>query len=141
MAGGEQFMKTMIQGMSKAFDKPILEGNKPIGIVDALRQAIDSRANVGQKLADDSRLFDAVGGKKRIKTFKYDKPNWEIDGKKGFKAGEKMVRYSNLTDLQRAKSLMYNLDGTMNYGRTAGMAVGFGGGAIAGLNLAADIVS
>lgn len=136
MANGEQFMKTMIQGMSKAFDKPILEGNKPIGVVDALRQAIDSRMGItrnykNQTFRDgENSLQKAVGI-----------TNLQNDFNKAAEKGGLSNREIKVSDWQRFKSLGYNLDGTMNYGRTAGMAVGFGGGAIAGLNLAADIVS
>ena len=127
MAASEAFMKGIIKRMARAYDAPILEGNKPINFLDALRQAADSRMGIqrdakGAFVERGNNLFENIGGKLANDTDKFV----------GIEKGP--------SDWQRLKSFGYNLDGTLNYGRTAGMAVGFGGGAIAGLNLAGDIV-
>lgn len=136
MASGESFMADMIKRTARGLSNQ-LHSNEPVSVIDALRQAIDSRIGImrnnGETFSRNPQLFKAIGGKeKRLGS----------DTKALSVPGQYIERFEEgPSNWQRFKSLGYNLDGTMNYGRTAGMAAGFGGGAIAGLNLAADIVS
>lgn len=136
MASGESFMANMIKRTARGLNNQ-LHSNEPVSVVDAFKQAIDSRMGIwrnnGETFSRNPKMFKAVGGKEK---------NLGTDTKALSVPGQYVERFEEgPSNWQRLKSLGYNLDGTVNYGRTAGMAVGFGGGAIAGLNLAADIVS
>ena len=126
MASGEQLMRTLITKTANNLN-PIMHSNEPIRVIDAFKQAIDSRMG----------LTSGVGGKY------YGNGSNKLRqavGLKGTDRGGGLQEFDAPSDWQRFKSLAYNPDGTMNYGRAAGMAAGFGGGAIAGLNLGADII-
>lgn len=139
----DDLLKPLASGFAKATNK--VDSNKPVGFVDALRQAADSRiglTNTKHSYPTNNKLFEAVGGQYNTRTLQYDKPKWTINGRTGFKKGDEItVGTRPISDWQRAKSLFYDREGDLKYGRVAGAAVGFGGGAIATLNLGYDMIT
>lgn len=130
MASPTRFMEDFVLPFAKGFDKTMLDSNNPINAIKAgLAQRFFSqpgRAN--------SDLIKAVGGKMtkggRKLEFNY----------KGKKKGDLTDDAVHLSNWQLAKSAFYNKEGRLQQSRVAGAAVGFGGGAIAGLNLAGDMI-
>ena len=139
----EDLLKPFASGFAKATNK--VDSNKPVSFVDALRQAAASRVGLTDtkhSYPTNNKLFEAIGGQYNTRTLQHDKPNWTINGRKGFKKGDEItVGTRPLSDWQLAKSLLYSREGNLQYSRAIGAAVGFGGGAIAGLNLAYDAVT
>lgn len=136
--------KKLMDNTIAAANKILANGNKidsgkPITTVgDFMREILRERVGVRQAgnngvLAvhnDNNALFNAIGGKKIANS-----EHAATLGRYGYS------EVAAPTDWQLAKSLFYNRQGELQFGRAAGAAVGFGGGAIATLNLGYDMVT
>ena len=111
-------------------------------VINSLKKGIDSRFfNADGSI--NQALLKATGGVYRApvtgRTAKHDLSRKGAKYKKGDALPDKPARM-HINNFTRAKSLFYNKEGRLQHSRVAGAAIGFGGGAIAGLNLAGDIM-
>lgn len=109
-------------------------------VINSLKKGIDSRFfNADGSI--NQALLKASGGVYRApvtgRTAKRDLRGTQY--KKGDALPDKPARM-HINNFTRAKSLFYNREGRLQQSRVAGAAVGFGGGAIAGLNLVGDMM-
>lgn len=137
----DDLLKPFASGFAKATNK--VDSNKPVSLIDALRQAAESRMFL-ENGQINSKLVEAAGGK--VKRFKHGRKaefNYKSGQEGGFNKGDvlKGPESAKIDDWMRAKSLFYDREGDLKYGRVAGAAVGFGGGAIATLNLGYDMIT
>lgn len=135
MASVTRMWDDLLKPLSDVFSKSYDTSGK---VINSLKKGIDSRL-INPDGTVNVALFRAVGGKEKVFTGRkaeFDMPS------KGIKKGDPLpdkTRYP-VNNLMRAKSLFYNREGRLQQSRVAGAAVGFGGGAIAGLNLAGDMM-
>lgn len=111
-------------------------------VINSLQKGIDARFfNADGSI--NKELVQATGGKvKRFKPGRKAEFDYRPDQEGGFKKGDILEgqESAKIDNWMRAKSLFYNQEGKLQQSRIAGAAVGFGGGAIAGLNLVGDMV-
>lgn len=124
-------LKPLGDVFSKSYDT---SGN----IINSLKKGIDARL-IRPDGSLNKGLIEAVGGKVRPGFKNGRKAEFNYGG---YKKGDPInnPETAQIDNWMRAKSLFYNQDGRLQQSRVAGAAVGFGGGAIAGLNLVGDMV-